>query len=102
MYLVRIASRTDLNYLFEETMGELSGGAPVCAEAETVRRSGTSPSACWARTTKSRTGATASPAIYDGEAWNPQLRAPLTQPGVNVSEGEYLLAVNGRQVTRKR
>jgi tricorn protease len=27
---------------------------------------------------------------------DPQLRAPLTQPGVNVKEGEYLLAVNGR------
>ena len=33
--------------------------------------------------------------IYDGENWNPQLHAPLTQPGVNVAEGEYLLAVNG-------
>jgi len=37
--------------------------------------------------------------IYDGENWNPQLRAPLTQPGVNVQEGEYLLAVNGRNLT---
>src|SRR6202049_4188149 len=36
--------------------------------------------------------------IYDGENWNPQLHAPLTQPGVNVVEGEYLLAVNGREV----
>jgi tricorn protease len=37
--------------------------------------------------------------IYDGENWNPELRAPLTQPGVNVQEGEYLLAVNGRNLT---
>jgi tricorn protease len=37
--------------------------------------------------------------IYDGENWNPQLRAPLTQPGVNVAEGEYLLAVNGRDIS---
>jgi tricorn protease len=36
--------------------------------------------------------------IYQGENWNPQLRAPLTQPGVNVQEGEYLLAVNGREL----
>jgi tricorn protease len=33
--------------------------------------------------------------VYNGESWNPQLRAPLTQPGVNVIEGEYLLAVGG-------
>jgi tricorn protease len=36
--------------------------------------------------------------IYQGENWNPQLRAPLTQPGVNVHEGDYLLAVNGREL----
>ena len=36
--------------------------------------------------------------IYDGENWNPELHAPLTQPGVNVSVGDYLLAVNGREV----
>jgi tricorn protease len=34
--------------------------------------------------------------IYDGENWNPDLKAPLTQPGVNVQEGDYLLAVDGR------
>jgi len=36
--------------------------------------------------------------IYNGENWNPQLRAPLTQPGVNVKAGDYLLAVNGREI----
>jgi tricorn protease len=36
--------------------------------------------------------------VYNGENWNPQLRAPLTQPGVNVKAGEYLLAVDGRDV----
>lgn len=37
--------------------------------------------------------------IYDGENWNPDLSAPLTQPGVNVKAGEYLLAVNGRALS---
>src|SRR5262249_12141467 len=36
--------------------------------------------------------------VYNGENWNPKLQAPLTQPGVNVTAGEYLLAVNGRDV----
>ncbi len=34
--------------------------------------------------------------IYPGENWDPELRSPLTEPGINVKEGEYLLAVNGR------
>jgi len=36
--------------------------------------------------------------IFDGENWNPELMAPLTQPGVNVDVGDYLLAVNGRDL----
>src|SRR4029450_9134359 len=36
--------------------------------------------------------------VFDGESWNPKLRAPLTQPGVNVVAGEYLLAVDGRDL----
>jgi tricorn protease len=34
--------------------------------------------------------------IYTGENWNPELRAPLSAPGIQVSEGDYLLEVNGR------
>src|SRR5690606_8786984 len=33
--------------------------------------------------------------IYTGESWNPGLAAPLAAPGVDVREGDYLLAVNG-------
>jgi tricorn protease len=36
--------------------------------------------------------------VYGGLNWNPQLRSPLTEPGVNVRAGEYLLAVSGREV----
>jgi tricorn protease len=33
--------------------------------------------------------------IYDNESWNPDLRAPLSAPGVDVSVGDYVLAING-------
>ena len=36
--------------------------------------------------------------ILTGENWNPDLRAPLSAPGVDVREGDYLLAVNGVEV----
>ncbi|TXF90857.1 peptidase S41 [Neolewinella aurantiaca] len=36
--------------------------------------------------------------IYGGLNWNGDLRSPLTEPGVNVKEGEYILAVNGEDV----
>ena len=36
--------------------------------------------------------------VYGGLNWTPELRSPLTEPGVNVKEGEYLLAVGGKDV----
>jgi tricorn protease len=36
--------------------------------------------------------------IYNGENWTPSLTAPLTMPGINIVEGDYLLAVNGREL----
>jgi tricorn protease len=37
--------------------------------------------------------------IYGGLNWNPGLRSPLTEPGVTVSAGDYLITVNGQNVT---
>jgi tricorn protease len=36
--------------------------------------------------------------IYGTDSWNPDLRAPLTAPGVDVRVGDYILAVNGMDV----
>ncbi len=33
--------------------------------------------------------------IYTGESWNPELKAPLAVPGVDVKVGDYIVAVNG-------
>ena len=37
--------------------------------------------------------------IYRGESWNPELRAPLSGPGIDAAEGDYLLAVDGVELT---
>jgi tricorn protease len=36
--------------------------------------------------------------VFGGLNFNPQLRSPLTEPGVNVRAGEYLLAVRGQDL----
>jgi tricorn protease len=33
--------------------------------------------------------------IFPGENWNPDFRSPLTEPGVHVATGDYILAVDG-------
>jgi tricorn protease len=37
--------------------------------------------------------------IYGGLNWSPDLRSPLTEPGVDVQVGDYILTVNGQEVT---
>ncbi len=36
--------------------------------------------------------------IYDNESWNPDLRAPLAEPGLDVHVGDYIVAVNGQDL----
>lgn len=36
--------------------------------------------------------------VYTGQSWNTFLRGPLARPGSEVREGEYILAINGREL----
>ncbi|HKG92937.1 MAG TPA: PDZ domain-containing protein, partial [Gemmatimonadaceae bacterium] len=36
--------------------------------------------------------------IIDGALWDSEMRSPLARSGVNVQQGDYLLAVNGRKL----
>ncbi len=37
--------------------------------------------------------------IYTGGSWDPELRAPLAQPGLKITNGDYILAINGQDLT---
>jgi tricorn protease len=37
--------------------------------------------------------------IYTGESWNPDLNAPLARPGMDVAAGDYLVGVDGQELT---
>ena len=37
--------------------------------------------------------------IYGGLNWTPELRSPLTEPGVEIEVGDFILEVNGKEVT---
>jgi tricorn protease len=36
--------------------------------------------------------------ILTGESWNPELRAPLSGPGTDVAAGDYIIAIDGREL----
>lgn len=96
-YLANIASRDDLNYLFEEMLGEMTVGHMFIRggdKPEVNRVKGGLLGADYVV----ENGRYRFSRVYNGENWNPTLAAPLTQPGVNVAAGDYLLAVQGRDV----
>lgn len=96
-YLDNVASRHDLNYLFGEMLGELSLGHVFVGggdSPEVPRVRGGLLGADY----QIENGHYRFARIYRGENWSPGQQAPLTQPGVNVKEGEYLLAVNGKKL----
>jgi tricorn protease len=97
VYLAKLGGREDLNYLFTEMLGEITighmfiGGGDV-PKPKMVR------GGLLGADYKVQNGRYQFARIYNGENWNPDLRAPLTQPGVDVKVGEYLLEVNGKDV----
>jgi tricorn protease len=96
-YLAGIASRDDLNALLEEALSNLvlghvwsGGGAMPKQDRVGVGLLGADY--------KVEQGRYRFAKILSGENWNPRLRAPLTQPGVDVKAGDFLLAVNGQDL----
>jgi len=96
-YVDHVMSRSDLNYIFGDMLGEITaqhiyiyGGDRPEVKPVSVGLLGADYTIDHDRYRFAK--------VYFGENWNPGLRAPLTEPGVNVKEGEYLLAVDGREV----
>ncbi len=96
-YLEGVASRRDLNYLFIQMLSELSLGHVYVAGGDLPEVKGVKGGLLGADY-EIKGGRYRFARVYRGENWNPDLQAPLTQPGVNVKAGEYLLAVNGQEV----
>jgi tricorn protease len=96
-YLDGIASRSELIYLFEECLGELTVGHMFIRGGDKPQPKKVKGGLLGADYTLEN-GRYRVAKVYDGENWNPGLQAPLTQPGVNVKPGDYILAVNGREL----
>ncbi len=97
-YVDAIAHRDDLNYLFREMLNQMTVGHMYIGGGDQQRPTSV-PGGLLGADYRIENGRYRFARVYNGENWNPQLRAPLTAPGVNVKAGEYLIAVGGREVT---
>lgn len=95
-FLEHVRHRSDLNVVISELIGELacghqyvSGGqTPPTPQGVSVGLLGADFEVAKGRYRIRR--------IYRGQNWNPGLRSPLTEPGVDARTGDYLISVNGR------
>ena len=91
-----VAHRSDLNYLIGELIAELSTSHTYVGGGDQPR----SP-----RVSVGMLGADFEPdggfyriaKIYPGENWEEATRSPLTEPGLKVKAGDYLIAVNAQE-----
>jgi len=97
-WLDDVRHRSDLNYLIANMIGELSLGHTYVDGGDTPEIEGPGTGLLGADLVADE-GRYRIDRIYDGESWNPNLRAPLRAPGLDVSEGDYLIAVDGESLT---
>ncbi|MCU1265331.1 MAG: Tricorn protease [Acidobacteria bacterium] len=96
-YLKGAGGRDDVNYLFDEMLGEITIGHMFMGGGD-VPQSRKVKGGLLGADYHIENGRYRFARIFNGENWNPDLRAPLTQPGVEVKVGDYLLEVNGIDV----
>ncbi|MGE0866069.1 MAG: PDZ domain-containing protein, partial [Vicinamibacterales bacterium] len=92
--LPHIAHRADLNYLLDNMGAEIAIGHSY-VRGGAMPEVPSTPGGLLGADFIVENGRYKIAKIYDGESWNPELRAPLAAPGINVSVGDYILAING-------
>lgn len=98
VFLPDLAVRSDLNRVIQWMCSELAVGHHRVGGGDTLREPKNVPGGLLGADYTIENGRYRFKKIYGGLNWNPGLRSPLTEPGVNVREGEYLLAVQGKDL----
>jgi len=95
-----LGHRFDLDYIFGELVGELNTGHTYVnyGDFKKVPRLDTGLLGVEFKTDE-KAGRYIIAKIYAGENWNESTRSPLTEQGIDVKEGDYLISLNGYDVT---
>jgi tricorn protease len=97
-FLPYLSSRGDLNRLIQWMCSELSVGHHRNTPGDSFAEAVPVPGGLLGADYEVANGRYRFKKVFGGLNWNPELRAPLSEPGVEVKAGEYLLAVNGKDL----
>ncbi len=89
--------RADLTYIIGEMIGELNSGHTYVGGGDVPKVNRIPMGLLGARLDRDAASKFFRVAqILKGQNWDPSLRSPLTEIGVNVQEGEFIVAIDGR------
>lgn len=91
-----VAHRSDLAYLMGEMVAELSVGHAYVNNGERPMPERINTGLLGAQLSRDKSGYYKIDKILKGANWSSTLRSPLREIGVNVNEGDFILAVDGK------
>ena len=94
-FLPHLASRGDLDRVIRGMLSELAVGHSYLFPGERLHERKSIPGGLLGADYEIADGRYRFKKVYGGLNWSPELRSPLTVPGVEVKAGEFLLAVRG-------
>jgi tricorn protease len=98
--LPHVGRREDLNDILIEMTGEMGVGHNYVGGGAVYDNSAAAPGLLGADIAVEN-GRYRIKRIFNGEQWNPFVAAPLAAPGVDVKESDYIIAINGQELTAR-
>lgn len=97
-WLPWVAHRGDLDYLLRELLGELRTGHAYIMPAPLPGNPPVATGLLGADYDRTPQGVRLKK-VYRGQGWFANIASPLAEPGLNINDGDYLVAIDGRPVT---
>ena len=94
-----VNNRNDLNYIIGEMIGEISVGHSYISGGDKPVPERLQTGLLGAKLSRDRSGYYRIDEILKGENWVKNTRSPLTEVGVDINEGDYIIAVNGHSTS---
>ncbi|MEN8225317.1 MAG: PDZ domain-containing protein [Bacteroidota bacterium] len=94
-----VNNRNDLNYIIGEMIGEISIGHAYISGGDKPKPERITTGLLGAKLSRDRSGYYRIDKILEGQNWVKNTRSPLTEVGVDVNEGDFIIAVNGESTS---
>ncbi|MBR3710442.1 MAG: PD40 domain-containing protein [Bacteroidales bacterium] len=90
------SDRYDLTYLIGEMIGEINIGHAYVGDGDRLKPERIKLGLLGAQIHRDKSGYFQIDKILKGENWNEKTRSPLTEVGIDVKEGDYIISIDGQ------